>query len=499
MFLRNPKFLASALLIFACLFGVYDSGYAQQRRQLEQQINQLRNRIIQVEQLIRAFDHDLARSFIEEAKKLAQQIETDFRQGNYAAVATKIRNANTALDKVFALATDNTLKRLINELQQVMRQAEHEVIGSGNKEAERFLQSAKKHQGQAENALRGGNIRRAYEQFTIATEFAKKALDLVRNTCDREHTRIRNLIVRANNAVEHSDNAQAKRTFEQALKIVALAEQACREGRIEAAEPLFNRAIRLLLRVLDMVSSSEPVAEDKLKQELDTVKELLESVKDRLKNYDETRAGLLLRRIETLISNAENAINLGRFELAKVQVTRARRMLESVFRAGSASQDDVQEKAEGELELLQQDIARMESEISPANESVMEFLQFSRQAANQARRDIASGKYNSALQRILVGQKFIARADQLQRGGHSSATQAVVEISINRFKQQLQEAEAALDTDQSTYVAELLADAKTMLRQAENKSAESKYFLALGLSEVGKELIATALRISQSQ
>jgi tetratricopeptide (TPR) repeat protein len=505
MFLRNLKFLTSALLLFSCLIGLHDSGYAQeplnpqQRRQLELQINQLKHRIIQVEQLIRAFNHDLANSFIEEAKKLAQQIEADFRQRNYAAVVMKIRAANATLDKVFAIATDNTLKRLINELQRVMRQAEHEVIGSGNKEAERLLQSAKRHQGKAENALQRGNIRRAYEQFTIAITFAKKSLDLVRNKCESEHTQIRILVVRANQAIEHSNNAQAKRTFEQALKIVALAERACREGRIEAAEQFFNKAVRLLLRVLDMVSTSDPVTGDKLKQELETIKELLGSVKKRLREDDEVRTGFLLRRIEEIIANAENAIVLGRFELAKVHLIRVRRLLESVFRAGSASQDNIREKAASELALLQKDIARMEAEISPENESVREFLQFSRQAANQANRDVASGKYNSALQRILVGQKFIAKADNLQRGGRSSATAALVEISINRLKQRLQEAETALGGDPSTYIAGLLADARTMLRKAENKRAEKKYILALELSEIGKELIATALRFSQSQ
>ncbi|MFQ5632187.1 MAG: hypothetical protein ACE5I1_25740, partial [bacterium] len=226
--------------------------------------------------------------------------------------------------------------------------------------------------------------------------------------------------------------------------------------------------------------------------------ELLNSAKNRLDNYEQVSAGVLLKRIENNVAKAENLIVLRRFGLARIQLAAARRMLERIFRTNTMTIDDSQVRAERELDLLQQDIARLESETPPERIYIKEFLYFSGQAATRAREDITAGQYSSALQRILIGQKFLAKAENLRRGGKIAATEVLARRSIDRLKQLIQEAESTLTTTNTSYVAKLLADAKTMLRQAENKHAEHKYILSLELCEVGKELITTALRMSQT-
>ena len=506
MIAQKFKFASILPVIFAGILMLSSAAYSQQdltpqqRRQLQAQIDNLKQRVVQVEQLLQAFDSNLARGFLQDAKKLGQQIESEFRMGRYTSVQALIRSANKMLDRILAIATDSTLKRLVNELNRVMRQAEFEVIGSGNKDAERLLQNAKKFQQRAEQALQNAQIQKTYEHLTVAITYAKQSLDFVRNRCQREHAQFQSLVGRAQHAIDAAQDSRAKTIYDQAFKSFTLAEQACQEGRTEAAAQLYNRAMRLLIRAVDLTSDHAAAGESYVRQELETVKEMLLSIKNRLDLSRQTRVQVLLRRAEENVGKAENLLASGRPALAKAQLTLARRLLENVLRIGAPSGDDLQEKAESELRLLQQDLARLETTAPPTDAVFIDFLQLARNAAAQAEQAIARGRYASALQRILVGQRFLAKAENSKAArSRQNVTAALAERSIEELKQRLREAEQALGASPASYTAELLKDAAAMLRQAENKQRERKYLLALELSVVGKELIATALRSSQSQ
>ena len=502
----NMKKNVLALFVFLSTIGITVLSYSQQdltpqqRRQLQTQVENLKQRILQVEQLLQAFNNNAARNVLLEAKKLGEQIESEFRQGRYGNVLALIRTANNTLDRILAIATDGTLKRLVSELKQVMQQADFEVLGGGNKEAERILRSAKQLHERAEASLQAGKVQKAYEQFTVAITFARQALDMVHDACQRERAQFQNMVTRAQNAIDASQNDQAKRISEQAFKSYKLAEQACQEGRSQAAAQLYNRAMRLLLRAIDLTSSGgAALNEAELKIELETAREMLASVKSRFDANDQQRGQALLQRAEENIRNAESLLANGRFVLAKAQLLLARRLLKNVLRIGYPDDGDVQDKAESELALLQQDIARFERSL-PADQPAADYLALVRQAALRAEQAIAAGRYGSALQRILIAQKFLAKAETSGKDrNHLQITQALVQQNIDELLQRLKEAESALHAASASQANDLLEDARAMLRQAESKRQQGKLLLAFQLSEIGKELIATALRVSQSQ
>lgn len=500
--LKNTVFLLLLSVVFLSMPQVLSAQGGTptpvQVRQMQSKIDLLMQRIHQAERLLRAFDSEVARAFLDEVKKLQQEIQADFRAKRYHLVQAKISKANTVLDSILALATDSTLKRLITDLHQIMRQAEHEVIGSGNREAERLLKTAKQHQVRAELALRRGNTRQAYEQYTAALTLSRKALDLVRTMCQQEHARFQAMLGRVRHIVEASPAGRARDIYEQALKSFTLAEQACREGRIDLAEQGYNNAFRLMLRAMDLASAGDRANDQQLRTELEALRALLASVRTRFESKSGTGARMILQRIEATVRRAEKFLLEQNYMMARVQLATARRLLERSLVMEEAEPEDVQQRTESTLQQLRAELQQAEQRLGH-RELPASFLALARQLAAQAEQDLSAGLYRSAMQKISIAQRFLTRAEAPEQLQRQQVAQTLVDSRIARLEQALHEADAALGEQRPSFVEDLLADARQMLFQARSYRSENKLILALELSNVGIDLVTRALRIGMNQ
>lgn len=496
---RVVVFLLLLLGFAAAMQSSLEAQTRPPREVLRQLAEQIKEKIATTRQILSEFPNERARQLLDQAMENFREAEAFYNREEYSQAKAKFDAAIRLLDQALGLALDNTLKRLSSRLNDLMRQAENEVIGKGNREAERVLQNAKSEQRRAEEAVQRGTYAHAIERYNLAISLAQKAIDLAR-VVDLGHDRFYALAERVKDAVETCDNAQARTIYDLALKNYRRAEEALSQGNRPMAEQMYNGAIRLLLRALDLCTSGSYTTDERiLRNEVATVRELINSARGQMQTRDDPRSRALMQRTEEQLRRAESAIEQGQYTIARTQLGLVRNLMERVLRSGMSPAGTEAQRTESELDLLRDDLQRFQQQHPSIDSETRELLQYAEQAATRAQQDFAEGRHRAAIQQILIGQRLLSRAENNLQGTRQGISRNIAEAKINRLRELLREAEAALTDRNTPFSDRLLNDAKNLLIQANAKLAEQRYYLAGELADIGTEMLMTALRAAQAR
>lgn len=505
MFAR--KYMTLVLTIFILLFVAGEiplaHGQISARNAIQHELEMLKQRIEALKEILHSFPNKNASDLLLQAESLGRKALTAFNNQNFTRAKQHIALANRLINEAMKLAMDNSVQRLKNRLEELMHRAENQVIGSGNREAERLVQEAKKSQFAAHSAQGQGQFARAVELYRQAILLLEKALKMAALTTTgpavdlthQEKARFEALAERALEAVRASKNQAAMNTYELALRQAKNAEHAWRAGNRELALKLYNAAFRLMLRALDQASTHSAGNEEYLRNELATVQELMRNAQDQLVDVKAPRARFLLRRAEENVHKARRALNRKNVANARLFLNMARGFLRQLFRLAQQDRPDRDERLAEELASLQSDIVQMRGRAGNA-EQPGELLNFAESAARRAEKNYRRGLHQLAIQQILIAQRFLSRAERELAPQTSTVSVDMATKRMNRLQQMLGEIQDLTPGRPGAQGAELVREAQRLLRQARQNLRAGKARLAFEMADIGIELLRKAIRLS---
>jgi tetratricopeptide (TPR) repeat protein len=460
-------------------------------------------------ELVSAFDNAQARSFLQEAKRHRDQAAARIQNNMPVLARVDIRAAFALIEQAVKVAMSAPLQRMRSHLEELMRRAEHEVIGSGNREAERLLQRAKRVQADAELALRALLARKAVEGFRLATSLAQNALELVKGrqphsgpeAVENARQQLEVLKTRAREAVETSQNANAKAIYNQAANQALSAETSLRNGNPAMALQLYQGATRLFLRAIDLAGGNTESALGQLQNEHALLRELVASAESDLSKRGDSRAIMLINRARLLLDEARQALDRKSGKEAEWRLTLARNFVTKAMRAEAPGGAVFESRLEEELAQLLEDSKEIDQRaLEQRNDEVRDLTALARGAAGRIERALALGRQRLALQGLLAAQRFLAIAEtMLGKSSRQEINRDEVARTLDQLDAALQEASESAAAANNTMAMEMMEQVREIRDRAREAFAGGRLRVAGESADVAMEMLRTAQRVNTLQ
>jgi len=495
------------LLIVLTIVALPTAGRAQ--TSVLDDLAKLRMRLAEAERVVAAFPNAAAAALLREAQQHHRQAVQFLANRMPEAASREIDEGIKLAEEAIRIAIESALQRIRTQLQERMRRADHEVIGSGYALAEQLLQQAKKTQAEAERLLRERRYLIAVEKFKQALQQVEQALRVVHghrlNTApaaaDNERKQFENLATRAREAVEASRNAAAKAIYEQAVKQGRSAEISVRNGRPVIARRLYYGATRLLLRAIDLANAGGANVNNRLESELALLLDLIHSLERQLEGQSDSRAAMLIGRAKLLLNEAREALERKNEQEAAWRLNLARSLVSRAMRSEPGGAKALEPRLEEELAQLNEDIKEIEQRArEQRNEDAVDLLALARQAAGKAERALAVGRQRLALQALLAAQRFLTNAEtMLSKGASQEIDRNEVSQKIDRLNASLQEVSQSAEVSKNEMAMELVRQIMEIRDRAQGAFNRGRLRVANESVAVATEMLQSALRMSTAE
>jgi len=478
------------------------------RQQILREQANLEKLLAEATELLVAFPNTQANDLIQKAKQLRDQAATHLANGRILQARLDIRAAMQYVEQALKLALASPVQRLKLQLEDLMRRADYEVIGSGNRDAEQLLQQGKKAQASAELAMVNGSFRRAVDYFRLAIGFVNRALNAVKGNlssagpdeAESVRQQFENLAARARETLDAKPNAAAQAIYDQALKQARDAESALSNGRKVAARQLFAGAVRLLLRSIDLAGAGTMNPKNRLEGELSLLTDLIASTENQLEEQNDARGMMLVGRARLLVDDARRALARGNEPEAEWRLGLARSFVSKAMRGKIGDKEAFESRLEEELAQLHEDVNDLEHRAADQkNQDALEIAGLARLTASKADRAFANGRPRIALQALLATQRFLALAETLLgKAAGQELSRNEVSQKLDRLEVSLQDASESVNASGSEVAVDLVKQVMEIRDRAREALNRGRLRVASESIDVATEMLRTALKASAS-
>jgi hypothetical protein len=455
-------------------------------RQVYEQLNVAKD-------LLNAFPDPQAEEWIKQAEQFLGEASTLLAGRHRSLAMAKINTANTLLQKAINELSITPLERLQDQVEELIRRVEQTVAGSGSKEAERLLKTARENRSQGMTASKNNNYRKSMEHYRVAKFLLEKALNIVQGPhgdineqIEIEKNRFEELLNRAEKAASTCQKENAQRLLQQARQQYQNTREAVNRGDFKFALSLYYNATRLLLRVIDICEGRFMSDQDQMTEELEMLGELLAAAQEQVSAGPGRRNVMLFNRANRLYREAEESIRQGKYVVARRQIDLARNLISRMWMGGGRI--NIRDRAYQELERLKTDVEQFSRENqSDRTPYAKAMLQAAEHSVNDAERYLQAGRTGMALQAILAGNRFI------------SALQAPLphdpEANLEKLAEDLDRLRSEIESLQND--EQLDADAKELLEAAREMVSRAKQALDNNELELASEYIKLGFNLVQ--
>jgi hypothetical protein len=460
-------------------------------------------RLKTVSELVSQFDNRQASSLVKQAETLRTEAVRLYQNGQRIRAAATLKQAYALLDQAVTETLNGPLARTLKEVDALLQQADRLVLESGNKQAIRLLNKAKDNRERGAKSLSASGANLAFQYLNLAKAQAEQAMSLVQNGSLPERDVVYDFLrqhqllqERADEVVQDSDNAQVKQVYDQAIRQSRLGETAVSQGRLDEAKRYFTASNNLLIRVIDMLSTTS-VDLSRLDTQIQRVQELLEQVRSEIGDDSRPRARRLLLQANRMLQEAEASLAAGRnveaaskLKLAEGLTNRARRLSNGVDRPRAV------ERLFDAIESTKAEIAELEAEaMERASPDALSLVAMARRATLRAETAAKAGAPRLALEAVLAAQRLLTRADKLV--GQDDTVAPTKETVQRRFEQldaAIAEAETELAESGQELNRQLLDSAKDIRNTSYESFENGSYHAADEGIQVAFDLVRKSLK-----
>ncbi|MDZ7261639.1 MAG: hypothetical protein ONB05_05990 [candidate division KSB1 bacterium] len=488
------------IIIPLFLAFVWQSAFSQilPRERVQLALERLDEQLTFAREMVLFFDGELAKDLLRRAEELREAAEINLNNGRLLLAMRRIKRAQEVIDQALKVSLEESAQKM----RELLKRAQDIVPGSHHEEAERLLREAKDHQDKAIMAFRNQRTQEALEHYRQAVFLAEKSMELVQGKSrdnekgfNEEKQRFRELLERAKEMVQASQNEEAKKVLRQAMKQAQETKEALDQGNFQLAIEGYHKATRLLLRAIDLAGGDVRNIEASAWNEVTVLEELIRSTQEKIEGSKNERALFLLERALILQQEAQQALAAKEYQVALRQAGLARNFMGRALRVLDTRVPELKPRTEQELNQLQQDLKEIATKVKATpDKEAHQLIDLAQKNADLAEQACKNEKYQLARERIWVANRFLFTADVLALG--SQQTEVVkdkIEARIQNFDDLLAGVKTQIENSHQELALELLQQAQAMRQEAEKALKDEHLNIAKECLDVALELIRKSM------
>jgi len=410
-------------------------GFAQTAKPLPEQFQQLRRKL--------AFARDVQSITRDEhAAELLMTAETDLRRANrlmrerrVVMAHSHLSRAEIAINQALKILFRDVIQKRKEKLDQLIKEAEAIVPGSGIPEAQKTLEQGINNHQLAIQAFKDNQIEKSSQHYNRAIYLIEKAIDLVKNSDQSieqqaadEAYRFDQYLSQNKAVIEASGNGTVKRNQQLALNLARKADIARKNGEYRLAIDYYHQATRLLLRALNMAQGKTEQSALRVYDEITLLDELIENVEQSfLSESADEKTELLLNRAKQLQQEAHQALDNQNYGIALRRSQLARDLIERMVKKTRRPPKDISEQIAAQLEALNYELEELEFFMSDSSDQeARKLLNYAALARDRAEQALKNKNYRVSIEVIKMAKQLASSADQLVNTGAEQQTNATL-------------------------------------------------------------------------
>ncbi|MBD3290746.1 hypothetical protein GF337_18210, partial [candidate division KSB1 bacterium] len=275
------------ILLFFCI--LMNSLAAQTGSELKRKYEITINRLEFARDVQVSFPNPNAGVLLAEAEKVLQKARMLFESRRFLMANRELDKANRLIINAVRLILTNPIKSQRKKLKERLLIAEKIVSDSRNRKAERSLSKAREHDKKAVAALRKNKYQLALEHIRLGIFMANQAIETAKNQNQNirekmleEKKRLDQLMQKAKDAVDNSQNPTASKLFQLAEKRLRKIRQLIDNNNYSQAIDQYHQLTRLLLRIIDIANGAGQKSELSIYEDVVRLDEMIENVSEQI-------------------------------------------------------------------------------------------------------------------------------------------------------------------------------------------------------------------------
>lgn len=484
------------LTTFLILLVLISASFAQP---YQEALARLDKRLKFAQDLLQTFPDNRARDLLKRAVQQRNRAAIAISARRYREAQQCVIRANKFLDAALKIILAGPLNRQKERLDALIRQAENVV--AGNRRAEELLRKAKHNRLLAIKNFQEKRFDKAMEFYRIAIFLAERSIELVEGrskTIEEQYTkeeeRFKELLERARTLVQEAGTRESQRLIHQAMEQAQRSRQAALRGELRLALEFYHRATRLLIRAIDLAEGRPMGTRRKVEEEMELLRDLTLSVRDRIESSENPRAKLLLEKAMRFERKARGAFDKGRYKEALHQTRIAKDLIRQAVKLMEMERAPLKGRVEEELVKLKDEIYDLSSEGSRDPE-VKEILTQAETCLKDAEIALRQEKPRLALERIWIASRLFSKATDLLEGREPRLSAERVKESIVRLNKAIVEIRPRIEKSKNDLARELFSYALEMKINAE-RSLKKRYInLATEQIKVAEKILIKSIKL----
>lgn len=501
----KTRIIAFSVIIQLILAASYTAYPQQNKILIESELQRLKESFSFANELVTAFGNREARHLLDDAKRSIDNATEFYRLNRLDRAKYFILQAYRSIQLAMKITLNLSGRSLLEQLQDLIRQAEQAVEGTDNKEAERLLREAKKNLDMARTAYKNQMARETFEYYRIGTFLAKKALSLCtdrdKNTKDQfveEKQRFEQLLQKAENRLAENPLKEAEQLIQNARKLGHQAVQAFQSQHYREGIEHYYRATRLLLRAIEYCESqatgSDP--KNKLENEIQSLNDLIASMEPKFADTKNVRAKMLFEHAVRMRSEAQSAQESGRYRMALRKSELARNALRRGIQMLESKNQGLSEQINDKLIQLQGDLERTEELVNNSNNrEARHFVELAKEYYDKSANASQNQREGISLQGILLAHRLLNLAEDLvMNEGALEIDKNQVEARLKEFEHTHSEAQADIESSKDKRASQLFQQSSHLYEQAKKAFEANELYFAMNVLELAFAVQQRSLR-----
>ncbi|MDZ7318332.1 MAG: hypothetical protein ONB11_04205, partial [candidate division KSB1 bacterium] len=192
--------------------------------------------------------------------------------------------ANGLINQALLMTLREPLRLRRQKLEFRIQVAESLVTVNPNPEARQWLHKALENKNMAEQFFKDREFQQSWHHFQQAESQVQQALDLVENRelslreqVAEEAAQFQQLSTRANALLANASDPDMMKNYRSAVRLSQKAERATAAGDFRLASDYYHRAVRLLLRTIDVLAGKSDRSATRAAEEVELLDDRIEN------------------------------------------------------------------------------------------------------------------------------------------------------------------------------------------------------------------------------
>jgi len=410
------------IYIVVTLVLIAQLGFAQQdQKNLQRQLLNLYRKITELRELATRYQDPRALKLVNNALEQYRDALNSLNQNppRYLLARSQFIKAKQLANQAAKLLLFKPALRYLRDLESLIQKAEVALHRSNNEDGRYLLNKSRAFKEEAQRSLNTGQFLRAQEFYKISRFFAERSLKvagggvIAADSFEDQYKNLNSLLFSlGNQTIENPVIRELITKIQESLK---KAQRLYENGNAQQAMVQMRITERFLYRAIDLQRSSTGDKNDRLKENLYSLKRYIEAIEDEIDSEKRSSAGKFLEKAKTFYAEAEQSLLANQPQKTRKKILLSQRMATKAMQlTNKTGKERMQDNLDKRMDELDQLLNLQKDKI---NADTRQSIQIMHQEATQlligARGDLAANRVNQAFQKTRLSARLLNRIERV--------------------------------------------------------------------------------------